>query len=79
MTELVSDSLGLYRFYVASGHSRVDALARLASVLAVSVSASELLAVIEEVEKEIQARTAFRKRKAAKLSHGRCAYEQGRG
>lgn len=50
MTELVSNSLGLYRFYVASGHSRVDALDRLASVLAVSVTASELLAVLEEVQ-----------------------------
>ena len=53
MTKLVFDSLGLYRFYVDSGHTCADALDRLAGVLATTVPASELVAVIEEVEKEV--------------------------
>lgn len=53
MSELVDESVGLYRFYIDAGHSAEDAMDRLASVLATAVSASVLLEVLDEVIEEV--------------------------
>jgi hypothetical protein len=54
MSKLVDESVELWQHYVKSGHTKEDALDRLASVLATSLPASELLETLVKVSEEVQ-------------------------